>query len=96
MAMTKDEEIMAFLHERVFDPILNGDYDNSLKQGVRMTIMRMERLPLESKISYFWSAIIGTENSKSFARKMRAAGAVRFEEVMEDFRDRFDDRWFRA
>lgn len=28
--MTKEQEIMAFLHEKVFDPILNGEV---FKQG---------------------------------------------------------------
>lgn len=90
---TKDAEIMTFLHERVFDPILNGVYDNKLKQGVRATIMRMEALSTASKVQYFWSAIVGTDKSIRFTENLSDAGAVRFEDVMEEFRTRFNDRW---
>lgn len=42
--MTKEQEIMQFLHERVFDPVLNSDTASTkLKQGIRMTIVRMEQ-----------------------------------------------------
>lgn len=93
--MSKDEEIMEFLHQRVFDLILDGDYSNTLKQGVRYTIMRMENLDALGKVKYFWSAIVGTDRSISFAGKMSSEHAVRFEDVLEDFRVRFDDRWLK-
>ena len=42
--MIKEQEIMQFLHERVFDPVLNSDTASTkLKQGIRMTIVRMEQ-----------------------------------------------------
>ncbi len=95
--MTKDEEIMTFLHENVFDPILNSSTaSNSLKQGVRYTIMRMNERDAMGKIQYYWSAIIGTERSTAFARNMRNEGFTRFEEVIDEFRDRFNDAWIRS
>lgn len=40
--MSKKEELMSFLHVNVFDPILNSETaSESLKKGVRLTIMRM-------------------------------------------------------
>ncbi len=92
--MTKEQEIMHFLHENVFDPILNSaEASNTLKQGVRMTITRMNQRNAEGMISYYWSAIIGTERSTQFARHMREEGFTRFEEVIDKFRDRFNDDW---
>lgn len=92
--MTKDEEIMAFLHDHIFDPILEAEHaSKELKQGVRMTIMRLNQLDPAGKIQYYWSAIVGTERSVDFARRMRDAGFVRFEEVIDAFRDQFNDRW---
>jgi hypothetical protein len=42
---TKEREIMDFLHERVFGPVLNSDQaSDELKRGVRLTIVRMEYL----------------------------------------------------
>jgi len=38
--MNKKDEIMSYLQTNVFDPILNSTTaSNSLKQGVRLTIM---------------------------------------------------------
>jgi len=95
--MTKEEEIMNFLHENVFDPILNSnEASNTLKKGVRCTIMRLNERNAEGMISYYWSAIIGTERSAKFAKRMRNEGFTRFEEVIDEFRRRFNDNWLRS
>lgn len=95
--MTKEQELMAFLHERVFDPILaSPQASESLKKGVRYTIMRMNRLSAASMRQYYWSAVGGTERSAEFARHMREERFTRFEECADEFRDRFDDNWLRA
>ena len=41
-------------------------------------------------------AIVGTDRSTEFARQMRSEGFTRFEEVIDDFRDRFNDSWIRS
>lgn len=93
----KELEIMHFLHSRVFDPILlSPRATESLKTGVRYTVMRMEERDAEGMIQYYWSAIIGTERSKGFAAQMRKEGFERFEEALEEFRNRFDDKFLRA
>jgi len=92
--MSKEDEIMEFLHQNVFDPILNSqDASDSLKKGVRYTIMRMQERNAVGMISYYWSAIVGTEKSTEFARMMCSEGFTRFEEVIDEFRDRFNDNW---
>lgn len=92
----KEQEVMAFLHERIFDPVLNAaGASQSLKQGIRMTMMRMGQRNAAGMIQYYWSAIIGTERSIGFAARMRAEGFTRFEEALEEFRVRFDDAYLR-
>lgn len=87
---------MDFLHEQIFDPILASPAaSEALKQGVRYTVMRMEQRDVAGMVHYFWSAIIGTERSIGFAAKMRAEGFTRFEEVLEEFRVRFNDGFLR-
>jgi len=95
----KKQELMAFLHERVFDPILKSpNASDRLKTGVRYTIMRMSERDPAGMVQYYWSAIIGTDRSITFADDMRREGFTRFEDdqVLEDFRRRFDDAWLRA
>ncbi|MGP8049683.1 MAG: hypothetical protein ACLPYB_03650 [Desulfobaccales bacterium] len=96
--MTKEEELMRFLHQNVFDPILESPVaSNSLKQGVRQTMMRLNQKDAEGMRQFYWSAIIGTDKSMRFAAQMREEGFTRFEdeEILEEFRRRFNDRWLR-
>ncbi len=92
--MTKEHELMQFLQERVFDPILNSPRaSEKLKNGVRYTIMRMNERDAAGMRQYYWSAIIGTERSVDFAGMMREEGFTRFEEIIDEFRVRFSDDW---
>lgn len=95
--MTKKQlEIMDFLHERVFDPILNSDAPKQIKSGVNLTVGRMEKQKdAAGMVIYFWSAIAGKGNAIEFSDKLKNAGYVRFEEVFEDFRERFTDAWLK-
>jgi hypothetical protein len=92
----KEQVIMDFLHQRIFGPILqSGTASEKLRQGIRLTIMRMEQRDAAGMIQYYWSAIIGTERSIGFAALMRQEGFERFEEALEEFRVRFDDAFLR-
>ncbi|WP_316235098.1 MULTISPECIES: hypothetical protein [unclassified Bradyrhizobium] len=92
----KEQQIMEFLHERVFDPILNSTTASSdLKQGIRLTINRMMSRDAAGMVHYFWAAIKGTDRSIGFSARMRSEGFERFEEALEEFRIRFDDRFLR-
>lgn len=96
---TKKAEILAFLHEHVFDPILSSPTaSEKLKKGVRYTIMRMNERDAAGCRQYYWSAIIGTDRSIPFANAMRDEGFSRFEdrEILEQFRTMFDDDWLRS
>lgn len=88
---------MAFLHERVFDPVLNSaSVSPNIKAGVNLTITRMQQRDAVGMIQYFWSAIVGTEHSVRFAQLMKDEGFARFEEVREDFQSRFNDEWLES
>jgi hypothetical protein len=94
--MTKEEEILAFLDERVFGPVLTSSTaSDALKQGVRFTRVRLNERTAVKMVMYFWSAVVGTERSTKFARMMKKEGFGRFEECLDDFRDRFNDAWLR-
>jgi len=91
---SKEKEIMEFLEDRIFAPILTSPKaSESLKGGVRITKARLEKLDARGMIQYYWSAIIGTERSIGFAAKMRKEGFSRFEEALEEFRVRFDSKF---
>jgi len=94
--VTKEQELMQFLHQRVFDPILNHPKTPAnIKSGVNLTIGRMNRLSAEKMVQYFWSAL-ATDNAITFSKKIKEENLPRFEDVMEEFRDRFNDSWLRS
>lgn len=95
--MTKEQELMNFLQERVFQPVLDSPTaSRELKSGVNLTIARMNQREASGMVHYFWSAIVGTERSIGFAHRMRQEGFARFEEVLEELRVRFNDAWLRS
>jgi len=92
----KEREVMTFLHERVFDPILaSPDASDRLKTGIRYTIMRLNERSANEMVHYYWAAMKGTDPSIRFAELMRDEGFSRFEEAIDDFRRLFDDRFLR-
>ena len=93
----KKAEVLAYLSEMVFNPILDSDVASSkLKAGIRMTLTRMNNRDSAGIVHYFWVAVQGTDKSVSFARQMREEGFARFEDIIEPFRERFNDRWLRS
>ena len=92
--MTKEQEIMEFLDGKVFQPVLtSSSASKELRAGINMTITRLNQRDAAGMVQYFWSAVIGTERSIGFAHRMKKEGFVRFEEVLEEFRERFNDTW---
>jgi hypothetical protein len=94
--MTKEEEILEFLNDRVFNPIsASSSIPSDIKKGVRITAARMGRLDAKGMIDFFWSAIRGTEKSIRFSEKMKREGLTRFEDIFETFRKRFNEKWLK-
>ena len=92
--MTKEQEIMQFLHEKAFDPVLNSsEASENLKQGIRLTIVRMQQRDAIGIVQYFWSAVTGTERSIGFAKTMKDEGFNRLEDAIDEFRRRFSNLW---
>ena len=92
--MTKEQVILSFLEERVFQPVLESKTaSRNLKSGVNLTKYRMSQRDAAGMIHYFWSAVVGTERSVGFSKMMKDEGFDRFEEVIDEFRDRFNDTW---
>lgn len=90
----KKQELMTFLHRHVFDSILESPTaSDTLKRGVRSTIMRLNQRDPAGMVQSYWSAIV--ERSTSFARQMKAEAFTRFEEIIDEFRERFNDDWLR-
>ena len=88
---------MKFLRENVFNPILNSNTASpSLKIGVNNTIRKLYRQDALGMVQFYWSSIVGTSRSTKFAKQMKKEGFTRFEEVIDTFREKFNDAWLKA
>jgi hypothetical protein len=82
--------ILRFLDTLIFGPVLAAhDAPADVRRGVRFTRMCINRLPADSMIRYFWSAIEGTGRSEHFSERMRIAGFATFEDILGQAREFF-------
>ena len=89
-SMRREALILGFLDTHIFNSVLASHYAPlAVRRGVRFTRMCVGRLPADSMIRYFWSAIEGTGRSEHFSERMRAAGFTTFEDILEQAREFF-------
>jgi hypothetical protein len=87
---------MRFLNRNIFDPILNSEKASiKLKIGVRQTKSKLRRQDALGMMKFYWSSIAGTARSTSFSAQMKKEGFTRFEEMMPEFREKFNEEWLR-
>lgn len=88
--MRHEALILRFLDTHIFDPVLvSARAPADLKAGVRFTRMCIAKLPANSMIRYFWSAIERTERSLNFSERMRNAGFATFQDILQPAREFF-------
>ncbi len=88
--MGKKEDVLAYLNENVFDPILNSPKAPVLlKQAIRTSLMRMNGKDAEGIVSYYLEHMIGTDKPTKFAELMKSEGFTRFEEIGDEFKTKF-------
>ena len=92
------QEMDNYFNKKIFEPAIKYAEDNNIKeiaQGARYTRMRMEQLDSKKKLQYFWSAIQGTEKSIEFSKLLKNNGVLRFEDILEEVREKFNDEYFK-
>lgn len=89
--MDKDKEVMDWLEERIFAPALAIN-DSRLNKIINLTKVRLNKLPANKKVHYFWSAIKERADISDYFKKNSATS---FEDVYDEFRRTFDDEWLR-
>ena len=92
------QEMDNYFNTKLFEPTIKYATDNNIKeiaQGARYTRMRMSQLDSKKKLQYFWSAIQGTEKSIKFSKLLKDNGVLRFEDILEEVREKFNDEYFK-
>ena len=92
------QEMDNYFNTKLFEPTIKYATDNNIKeiaQGARYTRMRMSQLDSKKKLQYFWSAIQGTKKSIKFSKLLKDNGVLRFEDILEEVREKFNDDYFK-
>ena len=92
------QEMDNYFNAKLFEPTIKYATDNNIKeiaQGARYTRMRMSQLDSKKKLQYFWSAIQGTEKSIKFSKLLKDNGVLRFEDILEEVREKFNNEYFK-
>lgn len=98
--MTEQErkkEMLNYFNETIFEPAIQYGKEHNIpkmSQGARYTRMRFMLLSSDRILQYFWSAIIGTEKSIPFSKLLRDNNVLRFEDIIDEVRDKFSNEYF--
>jgi len=91
--MTKEQEILDFLEEKMFTPILNSaSTSERFKTATRGLRLRMKQRNAQGMIQYFWSTVADA-NAKhaNYGRMLQNEGFPEFEAVVDEFRIHFKE-----
>lgn len=98
--MDHKQEVLSYFNDKIFEPGIRFSKENNIPEiarGIRYTKMRMEQLPNATKvIQYFWSAVIGTEKSIKFAELLKEHNVLRFEDIIEEVRVKFNHEYLNS
>ena len=95
--MTKEEQVMSFLNKNIFDPILCcPTIHKDIEKGIRRTIDYFRTQDAAGMIEHYWRSIRGTDGSIAFSGMLKQHGFKRFEDVLEEFRVCFNDKWLNS
>lgn len=91
--MTKEQEILSFLEEKMFRPILNSPASSErFKTATRGLHLRMKQRDAQGMIQYFWSTVVDSRaKHASYGRIIQNEKFPEFEDVVNEFRLRFKE-----
>lgn len=97
--LEKQKEMIDWLDENMFN--INSRLGKEIKNkqiinGTNLTRGRMLQLPPEKMILFVYSAINGTNKSVRFYGILRENNAVTFEDVFDEFKEKFNNEWLNS
>lgn len=91
--MTKEQEILDFLEDKMFTPIFNSSSTSErFKKATRGLRLRMTQRDAQGMIQYFWSTVADAKaKHANYGRMLQNEGFSEFEAVVNEFRVRFKE-----
>jgi len=91
--MTKEQEILSFLEEKMFTPICNSPASSErFKTATRGLRVRMKQRDAQGMIQYFWNTVVDAKaKHANYGRILQNENFPQFEDVVNEFRLRFKE-----
>ena len=87
--LSKEREVMHFLRELVFDPIMNSpEASNELKEMIVKTVRELHAEAARQMVDS-WIHMTSKPTESDVIRKMKEEGFTQFETTLPEFRTRF-------
>lgn len=94
--MTKEQELLTFLYDNFFSPVLSSrKTTQELKKHIRDIMMAFKDRSADGMINYFWSTIAGEETRTLLEKRLEDEGFLEFEQVVDKFKMEFNEEWLR-
>jgi hypothetical protein len=91
--MTKEEELIAFLHENLYDPILAmKDLSPDDRNEINRIIDEMNYLEARRMIQYFYNTLI-TYNEILYPRRNKKESVPDLNKIFEEIRTKYNGEW---
>lgn len=94
-ALVLRDEVLSYAKSKVLCPIIDSNAASvELKDSMRRTIVRIEKMNVLQAIDFVKGLVISEENRPNdVAKRIKESGFLRFEDVIEEFRIKFSIDW---
>lgn len=95
--MNKKEELLAFLNDELFNPILQSTHTSSeLKYDFEQLLATISHFSVEGILIYFWTTMTHAEIKMIFSHRLEEEASLDFHSFLDQFRSYFTYEWLRS
>lgn len=95
--MNKKEELLTFLNQQLFDPILQSPYaSDELKCDFQHMLTTISNFSVEGILIYFWTTMTNSEMQMIFSHRLEEEVSLDFHLFLNTFNSYFTYEWLRS
>lgn len=95
--MDKKQELLDFLREELFNPVIDSPYTSSqLKYDFSHMLLLLKDFSAEGILLYVWNSLASTEVKMVLANRLMDEGFYNYDEILNTFKEHFTYEWLLA
>lgn len=92
--MNKKEELLYFLQNHLFDPVLYSPFtSHELKYDFKSMLKMIQNFSAEGILLYFWTTMANEEVKMIFSHRLHEEGITDYDAILCQFKNRFTYDW---